>query len=201
MLRAILFLVAIAWGLAVASGFGLLLDYANTPGSDGICAPEWPADTALVLDESRPTLILALHPHCPCSRASVSELAEIMARAPDQASAQLLFCKPSRFPAGWEQTDLWDDAAAIPGLQLHCDEEGVEAKRFGALTSGQAILFNRHGRVLFRGGITSARGHAGDNAGREAILAILTTGSDLRTSTPVFGCPLFDSELMSSQER
>ncbi len=51
----------------------------------------------------------------------------------------------------------------------------------------------RSGTLLFSGGITGARGHAGDNAGRAAIVALLNQLNPATTATNVFGCSLFAS--------
>jgi hypothetical protein len=50
---------------------------------------------------------------------------------------------------------------------------GHEACLFGAATWGQTMVYGRDGRLLFSGGITAARGHYGDNAGTQAIAALL----------------------------
>ena len=71
------------------------------------------------------------------------------------------------------------------------DDNGVEARRFHAVTSGQTALYDIEGRLLFSGGITGSRGHSGDNAGRSAIVSLLNTGDAERTETSVFGCPLY----------
>ena len=71
--------------------------------------------------------------------------------------------------------------------------EGREAARFGAATSGQTFLYDARGGLLFSGGITGARAHAGDNAGRSAVVTLLNgTGGPAAPRTSVFGCPLFD---------
>jgi len=67
----------------------------------------------------------------------------------------------------------------------------VEARRFGVETSGQTLLYDAGGRLIFSGGITGSRGHAGDNAGEAALVALLTSGQADRRATSVFGCPLF----------
>jgi hypothetical protein len=54
------------------------------------------------------------------------------------------------------------------------------------------LLYDSHGDLLFAGGITSARGHSGDNSGREAIIQILNNQTEEHQGTPVFGCPIFD---------
>ena len=90
-------------------------------------------------------------------------------------------------------TDLWRRAAAIKGVTVVQDSEGVEAERFHAATSGYTLLYGSDGRLLFSGGITGARGHAGDNAGRSAIAALLTAEGAPTGTTPVFGCSLLGS--------
>lgn len=83
------------------------------------------------------------------------------------------------------------------------DGDGVEAKRFGAFTSGQALLYDAQGQLRFSGGITDSRGHEGDNAGREAIEAILAGKTATTTLTDVFGCGLFApaSEIRSFKDQ
>ncbi len=135
---------------------------------------------------------MMLHPHCPCSRASIEELAQIMTRCQGRLNCHVFFVKPTQFPVGWERTDLWRQAAAIPGVTVSCDVAGIEARRFGAATSGQVLLYKPDGQLVFSGGITLARGHEGDNRGHEAVIRFLTEGVGELPCTPVFGCPLFD---------
>jgi hypothetical protein len=114
-----------------------------------------------------------------------------MTQAQGRVTAYVLFVRPANFSEDWEKTDLWASAAAIPGVSVVRDDEGVEANRFHAATSGQTMLYDREGKLLFSGGMTSGRGHAGDNAGRTAIVSLLTRNEALQSATPVFGCPLF----------
>jgi hypothetical protein len=48
--------------------------------------------------------------------------------------------------------------------------------------------------LIFSGGITASRGHAGENAGVLALVALLTHGRPERRATSVFGCPLFGAD-------
>ena len=98
---------------------------------------------------------------------------------------------PSDAVAGWERTDLWDSAAAIPGVHVMTDEGGAQARVFGALVSGQTLLYGATGSLLFSGGITGARGHEGDNPGRTALTSILDWRPAGPIRTPVFGCYLY----------
>jgi hypothetical protein len=133
---------------------------------------------------------MLVHPQCACSRASIGELAQLMAHVQNRVTVHLLFYRPVGAGAEWTDTGLWDRAAEIPGVELRIDEDGVEAARFGGFVSGQTFLFGADARLLFQGGITYARGHAGDNAGRESIQAILLDRPAPARRTPVFGCLL-----------
>ncbi len=113
-----------------------------------------------------------------------------MARSQESVAAHVLFFKPAGTAPGWEQTDLWRSAAAIPGVMLFSDEDGLEARQFGAATSGQTQLYAPNGMLLFSGGITIARGHEGESAGLDAVMAFLTLGKADHPQCPVYGCPI-----------
>jgi hypothetical protein len=189
--RLILIAGGALWLFVISTGIGLLWNYESTPGVAAAAPERWPADSRIKRAPQRATLVMLAHPHCPCTRASIGELARLMTQAQGLVTAYVLFVKPPDFSAGWEQTDLLTSAAAIPGVIVVRDDEGIEASRFHAATSGQAVLYDAEGRLLFSGGITSARGHSGDNAGRTAIVSLLTTNEAEQKETPVFGCPLF----------
>ncbi len=92
-------------------------------------------------------------------------------------------------------------AACIPGVSVLADPDGVEARRFGALTSGDAFLYDAGGRLVFRGGITPSRGHQGESAGRSAIEAFLKGGRPRTATAPVFGCPIRSQHGAQLEER
>jgi len=66
---------------------------------------------------------------------------------------------------------------------------GCVVDRFGAETSGHTLLFDSGGRLLLSGGITDSRGHAGDNAGENAIVALINRQSPVAESTSVLAVP------------
>lgn len=183
---------AVLWVFAVSAGLWIMWTYENSPGTAATPPARWPAESRVPRVSDRATLIMMAHPHCPCTRASVGELALLMARTQGRVSAYVLLLKPQGMPDNWEKTDLWNSAASIPGVHVLLDEDGIEAERFHAATSGQTLLYDKNGRLLFSGGITAARGHSGDNAGRSAIVSLLMQGESERTETFVFGCPLFE---------
>ena len=194
--RALTVLLLGAWILAACAGLRVLWTYENGAGVAAEPPARWPAESRLARTPGRPTLVVLLHPGCPCSRATVDELDRLMAEADGRLAVHVLFYKPHDFADGWERTDLWTKAAAIPGAHVSRDDDGTEARRFGAATSGQVVLYDARGALRFSGGITPARGHAGDNAGRSAIVASLSeTAPAASARTPVFGCSLRDPDV------
>ncbi|MCA9211798.1 MAG: hypothetical protein KDB27_01940 [Planctomycetales bacterium] len=180
------------WLIVVGSGMFCLCQYSSTPGKPSRPPAVWPADSQIPRFSQRPTLLMFAHPRCPCTRASIGELALILAHCPDRVDARVLFFQPSDAAEEWSKTDLWASAESIPGVQVTSDEDGLEAARFQAHTSGQALLYAANGRLLFNGGITPARGHSGDNAGRIAIESILSDGTATASWAFTFGCPIAD---------
>jgi hypothetical protein len=197
--------VGIVWASATIIGFASLWRYENIAGAQQDFGDRWPRESRVLLDAHHFTLVAFMHPQCPCSKASVSELSRLMTRCQGRLIAQVLFIRPAGFTAGWEQTDLWREAAVIPGTFVSVDLDGVEARRFGAMTSGQTALYDPAGHLLFQGGITVSRGHAGDNAGCDAIADLVLHGKRAertqRGETGVFGCSLFDAPVATGGRR
>ena len=189
------------WAIASGGGFFWLLSASATPGATSVRDPIWPRESHIIPDSARANLVLLVHPRCPCSRASVAELSEIMSRCEGLVTGHVLFLKPNQMPDGWEVSDLWHQAASIPGVLVRTDVDGREARRFGALTSGQVALYDEHGLLKFSGGITIARGHRGENSGHQAIVDWLTRGTAERSSEVVFGCPLFSDRSLAGGEK
>lgn len=188
----VLLLGSISWLWVIGFGLWILWGYENTPGTAAQPPHQWPADSNISAARDHATLVVLAHPHCPCTRATIGELASIMAHSQGRLTAYVLFLKPAGFSEEWEKSDLWQSAASIPGVTVVIDDQGAEAKRFHAATSGQTLLYDAGGRLLFSGGITGSRGHSGDNAGRSAIISFVNSGAAERTESFVFGCPLFD---------
>ncbi|WP_426756546.1 RedB protein [Myxococcus sp. Y35] len=190
--RAWLVLMGVIWAGGVTAGSLAMARYALTPGESREPPARWPVRSGLPRVEGRPTLVMLAHPRCPCTRASLGELSVVMAKARTRLDAFVLFLKPEGTEQDWEQGELWRAAAAIPGVTVLRDAGGVLAEGFGAVTSGQVLVYDAAGALRFSGGITPARGHAGDNAGRAAVEALLDEGPVLaeRAGHAVYGCAL-----------
>jgi hypothetical protein len=180
----------VLWIAATAAGLVMLTGYASSPGQIRPAPAQWPTSSRVPLSRDRATLVMFAHPRCPCTRASLGELEKIMAHFQDAVDASVVFLQPSAEDDDWSRTDLWRTAAAIPGVRALADVDGAEAQRFRAATSGQTFVYNDRGELLFSGGITLGRGHAGDNPGRDAIESCLSDRAPACREAPVFGCPL-----------
>lgn len=182
------------WLASVLAGMYLMWRYESTPGSAEATQAYWPTASAIVPATDRPTLLMFLHPHCPCSRASLTELTAILSQRDHSVDARILFNQPPGVGDDWWQTELYGEALAIPGARVSLDPGSTEARCFGVKTSGHALLFSKDGRLEFSGGITAARGHVGQNAGRAALESILRGDQPAIAQSLVFGCPLTSAE-------
>jgi hypothetical protein len=182
----------VIWGGIVAIAMVGLARYQMTSGASGRAAPHsWPAGLGdIARKPGRLTLVMTLHPKCPCSRASLHELSKLMTRAGEKMDAHILFVKPEGAPVDWCDGDLWKQAKDIPGVSVSIDSDAKEASIFGATTSGQVMVYDASGAIRFSGGITDGRGHEGDNAGLSAILGLILDGKTAVSTTPVYGCSL-----------
>jgi hypothetical protein len=192
--QAVIVVAVALWLPAVGYGINAMWSYATTPGHPAEPPRLWPASAPIMHREGRSTLLLFAHPQCECTRATLGELAILMAHANGKLDVDVFFYRPASESSAWARSDLWRTAAGIPGVHPLEDRDAEMAKRFGVFTSGQALLYSSAGLLLFQGGITAYRGHSGDNAGRSAITALLQgvvpPASRLPVVTRVFGCSL-----------
>ena len=144
-----------------------------------------PSETA-----GAPQLLLFLHPRCPCSRAALADLARLLTHAPAELAATAWFFQPADAPPAWLEGDILDQARGISRLEIRIDVGGALAARLGVETSGEALLYDADGQLLFDGGLTSARGHQGLSQGQLALLDAFVGDAPRVRTTPVFGCGL-----------
>jgi hypothetical protein len=184
--------VVTVWGLVVVAGLYSLWRFGATPGRSDAPPPSWPQASQVARD-GRPTLLLFAHPMCPCTWATLSELERLVANLGDRVDIHVLFIAPQTTDAAWQNSELRSKASSIPGATVHLDEDRRETRLFHAQTSGCCLLYDGSGQLLFRGGITAARGHEGSSVGSRAILALIFNEATPAPATPVFGCPLFEA--------
>jgi len=169
----------VVWCLLVAVGAREIYGYSTTEGGRAATPVQWPAQSTLAHSTSRPTILMFVHPECPCSRASFSELAAVLEPDARRALVQIVFD---------DVGGTWDMADRVRGATRVLDRGGMEAARFGARTSGHVVVYDVSGALRYSGGITGARGHAGDNVGRRTVAKILAGDSASDLAHAVFGC-------------
>jgi hypothetical protein len=185
--------------VATLIGLGVLLGFDQTAGAQADAPARWPVQSLMRRAGDRPALLVFVHPFCGCTAATLGELARIIARGPSgsrQPAITILFARPQG--AGWRTSPLWDDARQLAGANVLWDEGAREARRFGVRTSGEVLLYGRNGDLLFHGGVTGSRGHAGDNYGADQLAAALNSGQPVQTAPHVFGCALARSGPLSA---
>jgi hypothetical protein len=190
----------VLWVALVSGGFRELLIYSNAAGVQKDRGTTWPESSKLVRDSDLATLVVFGHPQCPCSRATVGELERLLIYTNKKIKSHVVFVKPKGQTEDWTKQSLWERASTLHGVAVAIDEEGVEAERFGATTSGQVYLYDKAGMLVFRGGITPARGHMGDSRGRGSILTFVETGKTDVSTADVFGCSLAKPERAIAME-
>jgi hypothetical protein len=181
------------WVVGVTYGLRTLFVYAGTAGASGNPPLKWPTNAVIDPPHDLPVLVMIAHPQCPCTRASLSELAKIMSGRQSKLRAYVLFLRPRDFPEAWTKSDLWNTAGGIPGVTVLRDFEGGEALKFNVSTSGHTLLYDGNGKLAFSGGITGARGHAGDNRSADLIVYSIEHSGAAGQIAPVFGCPVNNS--------
>lgn len=177
------------WIAAIAAAFWALQDYASRPG-----AARAPADaaTAFLAAQRRPDhalLIMAVHPECPCTDASLAEVGDFLARSRGRCDGVLLELAPSSPP-----NPNWCGGlpAQLGGVAVRTlpDPDGRLARLLGAQTSGHIVFMDTAGKIRFHGGLTLARGHRGRSPAQDALLAALDGQADTLATAPVYGCAL-----------
>jgi hypothetical protein len=182
----------VVWGALLLTGLVMIARYKTRPGPMRDAPAHWPAASRLVPSEELSTLVMFVHPRCSSVRACFSELNIVMNRAQGRVAGYIVFDIPAGPPAGFLPREFWRAAGQIPGVIPVLDEGGVEAARFGAMTSGHLVLYDPEGRLQFLGGITESRGHAGDNMGRRMVLQRIDSPTRTTFRRGVFGCPFDD---------
>lgn len=179
--RRVLSISAIAvWAGVITLGLYQMFSYSTASGELAETPARWPAQSQLARG-SQLTVAMFVHPECPCSRASLAELAE-MARGPGVAT-HIVFDNTTPLGA------LWDSAGRIAGA-IRTIDDGREAARFGARTSGYTVVYDHDGVRRFAGGITGSRGHAGRNVGSDAVRQLIAGRTGAIETHAVFGCAL-----------
>lgn len=176
------------WVACLATGFAALQRYSAKSGP-----AHAPRDAAQFLATHRaahrPLLVMAVHPRCPCSEASLAEMGDLLARSHGACDALLLQFHPEQDAADWPKDAMPTTLGGV-AVKVVLDRGGKTAAMLGAATSGHVFFADADGALRFNGGLTIGRGHRGRAPAQDAILEILHGGQATLTSAPVYGCTL-----------
>jgi len=145
--RVMLLVCVLVWFSLVATGLWLLFALREHPHCCSRVTTAVAGKQRIQPARDHSTLVMLAHPHCPCTKASIGELAAIMAHCQGRLTAYVLFIKPEGFSDDWEESDLWQAASRIPGVKVLIDDNGDEARLFHAARSGQTVLYDSQGHL------------------------------------------------------
>src|SRR5882724_11884759 len=83
--------LGLIWISVILAGSRSLMKYEYGDATPGESPPQWPAHTRIQPPRDKFVLVMVAHPDCPCTRASVAQLAELMARLNGKLAAYVLF--------------------------------------------------------------------------------------------------------------
>jgi hypothetical protein len=200
--RAALPAIGAAWAALVTAGLAAVWSYHATPGAVAAAVPAAiaggaPAGDDALVAPGRTSLLVFLHPQCPCSAATLDAVEGLIAahrdagpRVAERLRVTAVFADVGDGGRDASEGPTWRRAAAIAGLRIVRDADGAIARRFDARTSGQVLCYGTVGTLAFNGGLTAGRGAAGDSDGARAVAAIAAGRPPLVRATDVFGCEL-----------
>ncbi len=186
-------IIVVLWLAAIFGGIAAMRGYEFTAGTDPRAPFRWPEASSIPRKACTPTLVVFAHPRCPCTKATLDQLASALEKAGASAGAKVVFFMPRGADAAWTGSAAIQRASAIPGVSVLMDEGGREARMFHAVTSGRTLLYSEKDELIFDGGITASRGHSGENQAATALVSLLRKSSTVHTTAPVFGCSILQT--------
>ena len=148
---AMLWAVLVVWFVSVGTGLAWLMAYDNTPGTPPTRPRAGPLSSALARDAAGPTLVMLAHPRCDCTRASLGELAELLARAPQRPRTFVVFIRPGGVAAAGRRPARAIRRRGSPASPWFATTTATRRDRFGVWTSGQTLLYDRDGQLAVFG--------------------------------------------------
>lgn len=182
-----MYAATVVWLLFLIAGGAWLYVYETTSQPTERKIKAWPESSGLERKRNLESVVVFLHPRCPCTRATVVSLAELAKTGPAREIV-CVFWIPEGAGAEWRGTGNVEEARRHSGFQVVFDPGGKERALFGARTSGEVFVFDPKGRLRLQGGITPRRGMADALYCRETMRRA-QEGKGI-VCTEAFGCPL-----------
>jgi hypothetical protein len=209
-------LLLLLWLIALVPATRKLMAFEWSTGATGLTPTRLStsASKGLAQNDGRSALlVVAIHPLCSCTRATLKELEDsapgwkqpyhatfLIYKAKSQSgSATAVSTRVSDFD--WHHTAYIREAQQALNAEVIDDLNGEQAAKLGALTSGEVLLYSAPDpqgsrRLLFSGGVTAGRGMEGENGSITALEQAINAQNLNAASTqpgahaPVYGCGL-----------
>jgi hypothetical protein len=137
-------------------------------------------------DPGRWTLIMVVHPDCPCSKASLRNLAAILDATRLPVRAEIVGAVPPGYDGPMRNLAL---ARGIVKSELVIMDADRALQTYGARTSGHLFVYDPDQDLVYSGGLTPARG-AEDAMSSMRWFNVLVRQGAIASSAPTFGCSL-----------
>lgn len=177
------------WIFVILAGVSALARFAYVPGDAANAPKSWPILTRLPAPANRPEILVFLHPKCGCSQATLRNLETMLPEIGEKAVVKLVL-NDLGDPKLLEESRAFSTAKTLKNITLVVDHNGFETNAFEVKTSGQVMLYDESGRLVFAGGLTPFRGHEGVSEGELSIVKWLNQRDMTWKTTSVFGCAM-----------
>ena len=192
------------WCTSIAIGFAFLFAHDSKPGLQFASPSLWPSDVEFDRPMDVSTLLIFVHPQCPCTFASLAELERVVGQSGSSLETIVILNAPAEKLEEWMQTAVANRAKGISGAKIVVDGDGKLSAKFRVTVSGQCLLYSPNGQLLFQGGLTASRGHEGESLGQSILIHMIAhpepdalSNQQVR-EVPVYGCELIISPSLSS---
>ncbi len=188
----------------IAIGFALLYAHDSKPGLQLASPSLWPSDVEIERPMGVPTLLIFVHPQCPCTFASLAELERVVGHSGSSLETIVILNAPAEKLEEWMQTTVANRAKGISGAKIVVDGDGKLSAKFRVTVSGQCLLYSPNGQLLFQGGLTASRGHEGESLGQSVLIHLIAhpepdaLSNQQALEVPVYGCELTMSHPLSA---
>lgn len=184
-----------AWMMCLLAGVFVVTGYATNPGEQHRLLFEWPSSSYMERSRDLTTVVLFVHPRCPCTFASKREFERLLPTITESVLLKVVYFHPKNESEQWvRSTKLFQAFNQLaPGAAV-MDCNGLEAQSFGVKNSGHILAFSPSGKCLYSGGVTPSRGHEGSNFGLSALRVAIEKQQRTRLDFPVFGCSIVTPE-------
>lgn len=193
--------LVIFWLLGTAYGFSFLLEHDfqsnDLPKTTAVNWSEVLGDQSELskqFSQHPLTIVVAVHPKCPCTKATLQELQERTKFANVSVKTMVLAYTPASEKENpeWTKTPTLDLLQELPGASIVRDIDAGIAIRLRLEVSGAVLVTDQSGKTWLQGGITASRSCRGNCPGSIALEQILAGRLTRPVFSPVFGCRIKD---------